>query len=328
MNLTLTAQKRSNRDTRTARIAARMPFAAVILGIIFLLSATAAIAGPIPRGEVMIKGEQIRLGDVFDGLRAHADFVLAPAPKPGQDLVWNAPTLTRIATAFDLPWRPKSGEAVHIRRAAVLVDADTLRAFIRDHLASAESDNTYNITITSDVPEIVVPTTGTPQLQLADFRMQPSGGGYSAIIRVSNDEGKSQDIALRGLAEKIVRIPVLKNTRRAGDVIEADDIEWITQPALGLRKDIATDARSVIGATPRKIVAAGNYIRLDDLTQPKMIARGDIVTMVYTHGGMYLTAKGKALEDGAMGQTIKVSNVGSNRQLDAEVTAKKEVTIQ
>jgi flagella basal body P-ring formation protein FlgA len=42
---------------------------------------------------------------------------------------------------------------------------------------------------------------------------------------------------------------------------------------------------------------------------------------------MYLTARGKALDDGAMGQAIKVSNTGSNRVIEARVTAQKEVTV-
>ena len=60
---------------------------------------------------------------------------------------------------------------------------------------------------------------------------------------------------------------------------------------------------------------------------PQMVSRGELVTMVFDQNGMRLTAKGRALEDGTMGQSIKVSNTGSNRTIEGRVTGSKQITV-
>jgi len=43
---------------------------------------------------------------------------------------------------------------------------------------------------------------------------------------------------------------------------------------------------------------------------------------------MTLTAKGKALQDGALGDMVRVANTDSNKSLQGVVTAHREVTIR
>lgn len=327
--------KRSNPNALSAHLAGKL--AAFILALaVFMVFVVAvmgqAFAGPMgtlaPKQQVMVKGGDIRLGDVFDGLTQHADFVLAPAPQPGHELVWRAPTLLRIATAFNLPWRPEDTDSVSIRRAATLVDEGTVRAVIRDHLASLNETDSFNVSLSTDIPEIVVPGLEPPRVEVADFNMPETGGPFSAIIRVSSDNGKPETITLRGMAERMVHVPVLKRGLKNGTIIEAKDITWITKPAANMRRDVILDETQLIGTTPKRAVMAGMVLRPEDLQTPLMIKRGAPVTMVYETGGMYITAKGRAMEDGAYGQIIKVSNVGSNKQLEAQVTGSRVVTVR
>lgn len=326
------AFKRSNPNALSARLATKLLaiiFALTLVMGLLVCGIDKAFAGPMPKTDVLVKGEKIRLGDVFDGLQQNADFVLAPAPSPGEELVWNTPTLQRIATAFDLPWRPADGDAVRIRRDASLVDSATLKAVVRDHLAGAgDLADTYNVAFTSDVPQIIVPGDNTPRIDLTDFNMQPVGGTFSAVVKVSPAEGGTpQVINLRGVAERMVRVPVLKADLRNGQIIGASDITWVMRKAATLRPDAVRDENVLLGATPRRAIAAGELIRDDSFEMPRMVTRGDLVTMVFNQHGMFLTTRGRALEDGAMGQTIKVSNTGSNRTIEARVTNAKEVTV-
>lgn len=52
-----------------------------------------------------IDDDYLRLGHVFDGLTEHADYVLAPAPIPGETTVLNAYSLNRIVAPFGLDWK-------------------------------------------------------------------------------------------------------------------------------------------------------------------------------------------------------------------------------
>ncbi len=50
------------------------------------------------------------------------------------------------------------------------------------------------------------------------------------------------------------------------------------------------------------------------------VRRGETVTLVYQAPGMSLTMRTRALEDGAIGQPVRLMNTSSNRTIDAVVT--------
>ncbi|MBY0563437.1 MAG: flagella basal body P-ring formation protein FlgA [Hyphomonadaceae bacterium] len=50
------------------------------------------------------------------------------------------------------------------------------------------------------------------------------------------------------------------------------------------------------------------------------IRRGELVSLSYEAPGMMLTMRARALEDGAVGQTVRLVNTASNRTIDAVVT--------
>lgn len=50
------------------------------------------------------------------------------------------------------------------------------------------------------------------------------------------------------------------------------------------------------------------------------VRRGENVTLAYQMPGMSLTMRARAMEDGAVGQTIRLVNTSSNRTIDAVVT--------
>jgi flagella basal body P-ring formation protein FlgA len=54
------------------------------------------------------------------------------------------------------------------------------------------------------------------------------------------------------------------------------------------------------------------------------VRRGDAVTLVYRAPGMSLSMRTRALEDGAVGQSVRLLNTASNRTIDAVVTGPGE----
>lgn len=326
--------KRTNPNELSANLAGKLLviiLALTVVAGIVICSANKAFAAsfnPVPRADVAVKGHNVTLGDVFEGVSQNAEFVLAPAPQPGEELVWNSATLLRIATAFDMPWRPQGDDQVRIRRDASIVDSGTIKSVLRDHLTESGDPAMYNISVTSDVPQIIIPNNGTPRVDVADFNMQPVGGTYSAIIKVSDADGKNQQtVNVRGVAERVISVPVLKKDKRNGEVINQNDIAYVTRKASTVGPNVIQSAGEMIGSTPRRAIAAGVVISPNDLQMPQMVSRGEMVTMVFDNNGMRLTTKGRALEDGAMGQSIKVSNSGSNRTIEGRVTGAKQITV-
>jgi flagellar basal body P-ring formation protein FlgA len=57
------------------------------------------------------------------------------------------------------------------------------------------------------------------------------------------------------------------------------------------------------------------------------VHKGDLVTVILNTASMQLTAQGKAVEDGAMGASIRVTNTQSNRVIDTVVSGPNQVVV-
>ena len=55
--------------------------------------------------------------------------------------------------------------------------------------------------------------------------------------------------------------------------------------------------------------------------RPRIINRGEKVKIRLNHGGLQLTAKGRALDDASKGQELRVVNLSSNKALSTIATA-------
>lgn len=321
----------------TARISLRAGLAG--LGVVVLcamFASPAAYALPVPRSLVTIGQDNVKLGDVFEGLSAHQDFVLAPAPQPGQEVVWNKPTLQRIATAFNLPWRPQDNDVVRIRRAGITVDADTLKATLRDSLISGGYGDNFTIVLRSplDMEPLVLPEDGSGTLSVTNLTYSPATGFFTAELMIAGLQkaasGVPETRIIRGEAKALVNVPALNRTIRAGETIAASDLIWITEEQRTLRggkAGVAMRADDLIGKAARKTLTAQTAIKFDDIQSPLLVKRGDLVTIALENSAMQLTARGRAMSDGAHGEVIKVSNIASNRVIEARVSGDKQVSV-
>src|SRR5262249_40033277 len=115
----------------------------------------------------------------------------------------------------------------------------------------------------------------------------------------------------------VSRIPVLKAPLRPGDIISANDIDYVEMRANDISSSMITEASSLIGETPRRGVAAMKPLTLSDVKLPIIVKKGDLVTMVLKNSLLSLTAQGRAMDDGAAGDAIRVMNSASKQVIDA-----------
>src|SRR5437870_223527 len=100
------------------------------------LAMTACLTGhafaAAPKAETTVMGDRVTLGDVFDGVKDHADFYLAPAPAVGKTMVLNAGDLTRISETFHLGWTADSNlSQVVIHRSSNMIDHGDIQAALQ-----------------------------------------------------------------------------------------------------------------------------------------------------------------------------------------------------
>jgi flagella basal body P-ring formation protein FlgA len=77
----------------------------------------------------------------------------------------------------------------------------------------------------------------------------------------------------------------------------------------------------------RKQLRAGQALRTADLAKPDLVVRDQSVTLIYQSTGLYLTASGKAMENGTEGDVVNVLNLQSKRTVVGTVVGRGQVAI-
>lgn len=301
----------------------------ILISMAFLLaSAKTALAANLKEMSIVTENT-LKLGDIFDGLQKNADYVLGPAPQPGQDMVLNANTLYRIAVALDLPWRPaSSAQQVVVRRAASIVPFERVEERLMDALIEEGVESNFDLKLYSQKEDIVLPHGNSETAELQSFSFNPQTDTFEAVVVAPSADKPLAQIPVSGKIERLIQVPVIRGALRNGDIIGETDIDWIEIPERKIQHDLIMKSDSLIGMTPRRSLLAGKPVLEGDLERPQIVARGEIVTVIYKDGPMRLSAKGKALQNGAKGDAIRISNINSNRTLQGFVTNTKEVTVQ
>ncbi|MBD1203339.1 MAG: flagellar basal body P-ring formation protein FlgA [Rhodobacteraceae bacterium] len=139
------------------------------------------------------------------------------------------------------------------------------------------------------------------------------GAAAMAAPDMETDDGPMAVVLLRSVAR--------------GAVLMAEDVALA--PAGARSPDgIFTDPGEVIGRRTKTALGAGKPVLLRQLEPVWMVARGNPVVLVAMAGGLAVSAPAEALDDGGMGDVIRVLNKSSGREVKAVVTGRNSVMAQ
>jgi flagellar basal body P-ring formation protein FlgA len=116
-----------------------------------------------------------------------------------------------------------------------------------------------------------------------------------------------------------VRIVVPVHDIARGDTIGEGDLTYATVDGNALVSGIPTKMDEVIGQQARRTLSAGQPFRGDDVRHPVVVNKGQTVTMQFSAPGVELTAMGRAMSEGGVGDTVTVQNPASYRMISAIV---------
>ncbi len=164
---------------------------------------------------------------------------------------------------------------------------------------------------------------GGDGLDIARKEYDEATGAFAVRIRLAS----GRILALQGKIEEGVDLPVLARQIGAGEVVTADDIAFRRVAASRVQRGALVEADRIIGFSARRRLNEGAPLRTADLQKPIVVRKGDAVTMIYRMPGIELTARGRALGDGGLGDTVQVVNVQSYKNIDAIVAGSGAVTV-
>jgi flagellar basal body P-ring formation protein FlgA len=105
-----------------------------------------------------------------------------------------------------------------------------------------------------------------------------------------------------------------------GEVISDGDVVLGTVSSSILSANVLTSLDAVCGMEARRPLRAGEVISATDVRHPVVVTKGQTVTMTFDAPGVSLTALGRAMAEGGVGDTVVVQNPASFRMVNAVVT--------
>ena len=123
---------------------------------------------------------------------------------------------------------------------------------------------------------------------------------------------------------KTVVVP--KKLIMRGTVIEADMLEEISQTGGQVDNSLLQSMKDALTAEAVRDLSAGQALRSSDIRRAILVKQGQSVTMtVGEKSGFLITVRVEALQDGRMGEQVRLKNTESGRQISGVVTGPNTV---
>ena len=129
-----------------------------------------------------------------------------------------------------------------------------------------------------------------------------------------------------GELQAVAQVVVLAGNVRRGEVLDSRDL-FMTEMDITRLRQPCLDPEEVVGKTLRRSGRRGDVLSKRFLTTPDLVKRNQVVTISLQKGGLFLTARGVARKAGQKGETIRVRNIGSNREIFCRVTGPNRVRV-
>ncbi len=309
----------------TLNFLVRFALAALLAMVIAALIANRPAAAASLRDDVTVAADVVTLGDLFEGAGALADRPVFRSPDPGVEGALPARDAIAAARAAGLDPDPTPYETIRVVRRSVSVNADALASLVADAVAAAAGVNAADVTVDFDLAPAAFAAVAQPVLE--SFGRQESTGRFRARVLVDlGDREEALDLA--GAARPTVAVAVPARPIARGETIGESDLVYERRPARGLPAGALTRPEEIAGLAARRPIRAGEVLAAGLLEEPRIVRRGNLVTLVYESPGLALTARGKALADAAEGETVAILNEQSRRTVEGIAIGPDRVRIE
>lgn len=141
----------------------------------------------------------------------------------------------------------------------------------------------------------------------------PQAGGWRLFVPVKQRREQAVLVLNRGLA--------------AGEVLAAADIGTVRRDTARIAGAVLSDPQLAIGRVARRTLGAGSLLSANDLVAPRLVRRGDNVSLVSRRGGIEVRVAGRALGDAGEHERVSVENLSSRRVIQGVVASGGDVLV-
>jgi len=160
-----------------------------------------------------------------------------------------------------------------------------------------------------------------------DWITAPRPGSNTAILTYTGANGNSQSIRLWGFVEVLKKVPIVVKPLQAGEMLREDHVSLEFTELSRLPHDVVFDISSALGKEVRVSLRPGMVLRRSHLQLPLLVKRNEEVELIAQGKNFIVKAKGIALENGRLGEVIRVRNKESKKVVFAKVAGERLVEV-
>ena len=301
-----------------------------LASLLLALAAAPALAGQsVLNKSTTVRGDVIRLGDLFTNAGKYAGKTVAYTPQPGKRAIFDARWLYRVARGHGLDWRPMSRlDQATVERDSLVIGREEITDYVLAALLDKGADPDMLVDLGNRRLRLYVPAESSATVAVEDTTYDQRTRRFTAILVAPADDPSAQRVRVSGKLHQMSEIPVLSRRVLKDEIITKRDIKWIRTRSDRLQKDTLTNIADLVGKTPKRGLRAGYPVRISQVRRPLLVTKGSLVTLVLRVPNMLLTAKGRALDGGSDGDTIRISNSQSNTIVEAVITGFNKVSVR
>ena len=316
-----------------------MTIRSFILAALIASTASAAFAqseqdaptSPVLRASVTVSSDVVRIGDVIENAGTAAQIAIFRAPDLGT--TGALPTAQLIAAlrnhqVIGVDTRDiKEVSVTRASRALASKDVENQVARALERRNGLGEAANISVTFDRDLRDLQLDSSNSGDMRPSIVRFDPRNGRFDVTFEIPNDINPTPTkLRFTGVAVETVEVAIVMRSMDRSEIIKASDVVTERRPKSEVGGDLALRDRA-IGMQTRKQLRAGQPLKSADLGKPDRVTRDQSVTLIYETPGIYLTGRGKALENGTEGDVVNVLNLQSKRTVQGTVIGPGQVSV-
>jgi len=289
------------------------------------------IATPVLRAQVTVESDIVRVGDMVENAGTASQIAIYRSPDLGTTgMLPTAQIISTLQAHQVIGVDTRDIKSVAVTRLARTLESKEIVSQVAhaiEHRSGLGDAANLSLTFDRDVQDVRLEAWNNGSLQPASVRYEPRSGRFDVSFEIANDTNNNRTkLRFTGIAIEMLEAAILTRSVERGDVLKASDVVTERRPKAEVGSD-ATPRGHAVGMQMRKGLRAGQALRVADLGKPDLVQKDDNVTLIYEAAGIYLTARGKAIDNGTEGDTVTVLNLQSKRTITGTVVGRDQVTI-
>ncbi len=202
---------------------------------------------------------------------------------------------------------------------------DSIQEATREFIASSLPASTdYNLTLGKIDSRLKLPLCGIP-LEIYSSKDVLKAGRNSIGVKCKSQ--KKWTIYTSVIIDIFKEVIVLSQPIKRGEIYTKDILQLQKKEVSKLRSGFFTDPQKIINKQASRNLNLGAVVTLLNVKEPKLVKRGEKVSIKISSPNLEISVAGIAMMDGIKNQNIRVKNIKSKQIVQATVAKQGQVVV-